>query len=106
MQKYLKKVVDYLGYEEPIGSHSFRKYFATEIYRQNNYDIVLVQKLLQHSSVATTQRYIDVDQRIDKLLLSSVRYFKKGKCAFFAHDFSHLYTTGQKGRCEKTQSPC
>ena len=32
VQKYLKKVVDYLGYEEPIGSHSFRKYFATEIY--------------------------------------------------------------------------
>lgn len=46
VQKYLKKVVDYLGYEESIGSHSFRKYFATEIYRQNNYDIVLVQKLL------------------------------------------------------------
>ena len=46
VQKYLKKVVDYLGYEEPIGSHSFRKYFATEIYKQNNYDIVLVQKLL------------------------------------------------------------
>ena len=75
VQKYLKKVVDYLGYEEPIGSHSFRKYFATEIYRQNNYDIVLVQKLLQHSSVATTQRYIDVDQRIDKALIEQCTLF-------------------------------
>ena len=75
VQKYLKKVVDYLGYEEPIASHSFRKYFATEIYKQNNYDIVLVQKLLQHSSVATTQRYIDVDQRIDKALIEQCTLF-------------------------------
>ena len=75
VQKYLRKVVDYLGYEEPIGSHSFRKYFATEIYKQNNYDIVLVQKLMQHSSVATTQRYIDVDQRIDKALIEQCTLF-------------------------------
>ena len=37
--------------------------------------IVLVQKLLQHSSVATTQRYIDVDQRIDKALIEQCTLF-------------------------------
>ena len=68
VQKHLQKVVDYLGYGDDIGSHSFRKYFATAIYNDNDHDIVLVQRLLQHSSVATTQRYIDVDQRIDKAL--------------------------------------
>ncbi len=59
IQKYLRKVTDYLGYEN-IGTHSFRKYFATEIYKDNDYNIVLVQQLLQHSSVAITQRYIGI----------------------------------------------
>lgn len=70
IQKYLQKVVDYLGYPEDnrISTHSFRKFFATEIYNNNNYDIVLVQKLLQHNSPATTQRYIGVDQKIDEAL--------------------------------------
>ena len=75
VQKYLQKVVDYLGYDVPIGSHSFRKYFATEIYNKNDHDIVLVQRLLQHSSVATTQRYIDVEQKIDKALQSQCILF-------------------------------
>lgn len=59
VQKHLQKVADYLGYEN-IGTHSFRKFFATEIYKDNDYNIVLVQKLLQHSSVAVTQRYIGI----------------------------------------------
>ncbi len=57
IQKYLKKVTDYLGYEN-IGTHSFRKFFATDIWEKNGYNIVLVQQLLQHSSPTTTQRYI------------------------------------------------
>lgn len=57
VQKYLKKVADYLGYEN-IGTHSFRKFFATSVYENNDYDIELVRELLQHSSIATTQRYI------------------------------------------------
>lgn len=68
VQKYLQKVVDYLGYEECIGTHSFRKFFATEIYNENGCDIVLVQKLLQHSSVATTQRYIGIEKKVDDAL--------------------------------------
>ena len=59
VQKHLQKVTDYLEYEN-IGTHSFRKFFATEIYKDNDYNIVLVQKLLQHSSVAVTQRYIGI----------------------------------------------
>jgi integrase len=59
IQKYLQKVADYLGYEN-IGTHSFRKYYATDIYNQNGHDIALVQILLQHTSAATTQRYINI----------------------------------------------
>lgn len=57
VQKHLKKVVDYLGYEN-IGTHSFRKFYASDVYEENNHDIELVRDLLQHSSTATTQRYI------------------------------------------------
>ena len=45
------------------------KWYATEIYRSNGYDIALVQRLLQHSSAATTQRYIGIEpQRIEKAI--------------------------------------
>jgi integrase len=56
VQKQLHLVCDYLGYE-CISTHSFRKWYATEIYRNNGYDVALVQRLLQHSSSAITQRY-------------------------------------------------
>ena len=65
IQKQLKIVCDYLGFEG-ISTHSFRKWYATEIYKNNGYDIALVQRLLQHSSAATTQRYIGIEpQRIE-----------------------------------------
>ena len=65
VQKQLAIVCDYLGYEG-ISTHSFRKWYATEIYNANGHDIVLVQRLLQHSSAATTQRYICIEpQRIE-----------------------------------------
>ena len=65
VQKQLKIVCDYLGFEG-ISTHSFRKWYATEIYKNSGYDIALVQRLLQHSSAATTQRYIGIEpQRIE-----------------------------------------
>lgn len=73
VQKYLKKVVDYLGYEH-ISTHSFRKTFATKAYNESGFNIVLVQNLLQHSSAATTQRYIgistaDVEDTLAKITM-------------------------------------
>ena len=43
VQKQLHIICDYLGYEG-ISTHSFRKLYATEIYKANGYDIVLVQR--------------------------------------------------------------
>ena len=60
VQKQLHIVCDYLGYEG-ISTHSFRKWYATEIYKSSGYDIALVQRLLQHSSATTTQRYIGIE---------------------------------------------
>ena len=65
VQKQLAIVCDYLGFEGS-STHSFRKWYATEIYKANGYDIALVQRLLQHSSAAVTQRYIGIEpQRIE-----------------------------------------
>ena len=59
VSKHLKVTADYLGLER-IGTHSFRKGFATNIYEDNNYNIELVRLLLQHSSVTISQRYIGI----------------------------------------------
>ena len=62
VQRHLQQVCDYLGYAG-IGTHSFRKYYATEIYKASHYNIALVQQFLQHSSTAVTQRYIGIQQQ-------------------------------------------
>ena len=73
IQKQLKIVCDYLGFEG-ISTHSFRKWYATEIYKNSGYDIALVQRLLQHSSAATTQRYIGMEpQRIEAAIQGHAR---------------------------------
>ena len=61
-QKQLKTVCDYLDIRG-VSTHSFRKFYATEIYKNSNYNIALVQQLLQHSSAAVTQRYIGIQQQ-------------------------------------------
>ena len=62
IQKHLKATCEYLGLDG-ISTHSFRKYFATQIYINNGYNIELVRQLLQHSSAAVTQRYIGIQQK-------------------------------------------
>ncbi len=78
VQRYLSKVARFLEYKN-IGTHSFRKYFATEIYKDNDYNIILVQQLLQHSSVAVTQRYIGITSQMqEKALMNHIRLPKAG----------------------------
>ena len=73
VQKHLRNICAYLGYEG-ISTHSFRKWYATEIYKANGYDIALVQRLLQHSSAAVTQRYIGIEpQRIKAAIQNHVQ---------------------------------
>ena len=62
VQKHLKLVCDYLDITG-VSTHSFRKYYATEIYQNSSYNIALVQQLLPHSSAAVTQRYIGIQQK-------------------------------------------
>lgn len=70
VQKQLKIVCDYLHLEN-ISTHSFRKFYASEIYKNNDCDIELVRHLLQHSSTSTTQRYIGIQPvKIEKAIKS------------------------------------
>lgn len=62
IQKHLAAACEYLGLDG-ISTHSFRKYFATQIYINNGYNIELVRQLLQHSSSAVTQKYIGIQQK-------------------------------------------
>lgn len=62
VQKHLKMVAEQLGLTG-IGTHSFRKFFCTSIYNDNGFDIELCRTLMQHSSVAITQRYLGVQQK-------------------------------------------
>lgn len=45
-----------------VSTHSFRKYYATTVYRESGNDILLVSQLLNHSSVAITQKYLGIDK--------------------------------------------
>ena len=75
VQNHLQLICEHLGYEN-ISTHSFRKYFATSIYVNNNYNIELVRVLLQHSSVATTQRYIGLQSKeIEDALQNHIKLF-------------------------------
>lgn len=72
VNKHLQKVCKYLNLNG-IGSHSFRKFFATTIYNNNRHNINLVRVLLQHSSIATTQRYIGIQsEEIEEALQKHV----------------------------------
>lgn len=73
VQRILKRATDYLEYDR-ISTHSFRKYFATRVYNGSNYNIALVQTLLQHSSPATTRRYIGIGtQEIESALIDNLK---------------------------------
>lgn len=69
----LSAAANYLGLES-IGTHSFRKFFAISAYKNSNNNIELVRKLLNHSSVAITQRYINVDQEQIDEYSSSINF--------------------------------
>ncbi|MFT5872980.1 MAG: site-specific recombinase XerD [Clostridium sp.] len=48
---------------------NMKKYFVTQIYINNNYNVALVRELLQHSDLKTTQKYINIrTEEIEKAL--------------------------------------
>ena len=62
VQRQLKIVCDYLEIAG-VSTHSFRKFFATQVYINNDYNIIIVQRLLQHSNPQITQKYIGIEPK-------------------------------------------
>lgn len=77
IQKQLKIVTDYLGLDN-IGSHSFRKLYAVTAYENNDNNIELVKELLNHTSIATTQRYIRVSQQTINRASRNINFMMEG----------------------------
>lgn len=73
VQKHLRITARHLGLEG-IGTHSFRKFYCTEIYNNNQFNIELCRVLMQHSTAAVTQRYIGIQpQLIEQALANHVK---------------------------------
>ena len=59
IQKQIAIVRDYLGMEK-VSTHSFRKTYATNMYIESGFNIELTRVAMQHTSVITTQNYVDI----------------------------------------------
>jgi site-specific recombinase XerD len=51
-----------LGSSESYGTHSLRKTFCRRVYSATKYDINLTRAIMGHASIATTQKYLHVDE--------------------------------------------
>ena len=56
----LKKAFEDAGLNGKLATHSLRKSFAQRLYEESG-DIYLVQELLGHRNVSTTQKYLGVN---------------------------------------------
>ena len=59
--RILNKAAQVVGVKERIGTHTLRKTFGYHHYKKYN-DIVLLQKIFNHSSPSVTLRYIGIEQ--------------------------------------------
>lgn len=74
INKQLKIITNYLNLNN-VASHSIRKGGATALYKNTNKDILQVQRLLMHSNVETTMRYINVsDEEFNEALSKNILF--------------------------------
>lgn len=72
IQQMIKKYGDKAGIEKKVTPHVLRHSFATHLLK-NGVDIRVIQQLLGHSSLATTQIYTSVDMDTIKLLYDKAK---------------------------------
>lgn len=76
VQRHLRMTFDKAGLDiRHKSSHTFRKTFSQRVYIDSNYNIELVRVLLQHSSIATTQKYLGIQpKQVEEALAKTSNY--------------------------------
>lgn len=80
-RKQLKKTLVECGIKYPVSTHSFRKFYASTIYKMHPQDLdrlTVVQTMLGHSDPEKTKLYInEIDEKVDKYNLEYAEYMLK-----------------------------
>ena len=87
-----------------VGTHSFRKFSAKNVYEESGYDPRVVQEFLRHSSLTTTQRYLGVSkQKVNaRVKVDKERHIiKKGKFPAIVDEYT--WDLAQKALDSRTQ---
>jgi integrase/recombinase XerD len=64
VDKFLRVAVETAGYSHRgISTHSFRRTFITKLYEDGAIDLLAISKMIGHASMATTQRYVGINQQ-------------------------------------------
>ena len=72
VQMMIKKYADKAGIKKKVTPHVLRHSFATHLWK-NGVDIRVIQQLLGHSSLSTTQIYTSVDMDTIKSVYDQAR---------------------------------
>lgn len=74
IQQHLKVICNHLGLEN-ISTHSFRKFYAMRIFEDNNYNIEIVRRLLKHSNIGVTQKYLGIESKEVERAIQNHKYW-------------------------------
>lgn len=69
--KWLKKWAEAAGVEKHIGFHTARRTFGTSLITYGS-DVSIVSKLLGHTSLANTQRYVKVSEQLKQQAIAKL----------------------------------
>ena len=90
----LKKAFQAAGLNGKLATHSLRKSFAQRVYEESG-DIYLVQELLGHRNVSTTQKYIGVNyatarEAVEAMALDAKAASSERDRTILSHSFRFL----------------
>ncbi|MGD9009830.1 MAG: integron integrase [Desulfobacteraceae bacterium] len=98
LQKAVKRAADGMGILKRVGCHTLRHCFATHAL-ENGCNIRMVQKLMGHSDIRTTEVYLHV---MDKSLADVESPLDRGSKL---HDFSGDCTINEAGHSQRGSDP-
>ena len=98
----LKKAFQEAGLNGKLATHSLRKSFAQRVYEESR-DIYLVQELLGHRNVSTTQKYIGVNYATARETVEAIALEAKASSSAEArpHDDSDRATSDERDRTDR-----